>query len=195
MTGDKSFTLIPGGPEAPIPPRRAGGSAHDSSLKPQASWSFLVPGVPQGRAHQIAVVRRAPRGHLYARILNDFRRPGRKGWMQEIRIRARAAGVKLQEGPVAVTIKAGFPRPKSGKGRQAFWHSIKPDAENVVKPILDALSGLAWKDDCQVARVSIDKVYTEDPAGWTRIMIEPLEEKEWLLLKVKSKKVKGKSVD
>lgn len=38
----------------------------------------------------------------------------------------------------------------------------KPDIDNVIKIILDALNGIAYKDDCQVVEVIAVKKYTEE---------------------------------
>lgn len=39
-----------------------------------------------------------------------------------------------------------------------LWHVDKPDADNVVKGILDALSGVAFRDDAQVVDLRAVKV-------------------------------------
>ena len=38
----------------------------------------------------------------------------------------------------------------------------KPDIDNIVKIILDALNGLAYKDDTQVIELNVKKYYTEE---------------------------------
>ena len=37
----------------------------------------------------------------------------------------------------------------------------KPDVDNVIKIILDALNGFAWHDDSQVVNLQIEKKYTQ----------------------------------
>ena len=51
---------------------------------------------------------------------------------------------------------------------KSFWHTKKPDADNIAKSILDALNGLAYKDDSQVSALTViknygleDKIYVE----------------------------------
>ncbi len=39
---------------------------------------------------------------------------------------------------------------------------VKPDSDNIAKIIMDALNGIAYKDDNQVA-VSVEKFYSETP--------------------------------
>jgi len=42
------------------------------------------------------------------------------------------------------------------------FHSKKPDVDNLTKIIFDALNGLAWKDDAQIAFLSASKIYAEE---------------------------------
>lgn len=39
-----------------------------------------------------------------------------------------------------------------------LWHDIKPDKDNLEKSLMDALKGLAWRDDAQVCRSLTEKV-------------------------------------
>ena len=60
-------------------------------------------------------------------------------------------------GPVFVLISSYFEPPKSwskSKREAAIgkYHTQKPDNDNIRKVILDALNGVAFADDCQVAR-------------------------------------------
>jgi Holliday junction resolvase RusA-like endonuclease len=41
-------------------------------------------------------------------------------------------------------------------------HAKRPDADNIAK-MLDALNGVAWRDDSQIACLSIDKFYSTTP--------------------------------
>ena len=78
-------------------------------------------------------------------------------------------------GPVNVYIEVSFPMPQSWSRkkqvamREAF-HAQKPDADNIAKAILDALKA-RWKDDAQVARLSIDKRWTDCEQGHTWLEI------------------------
>jgi Holliday junction resolvase RusA-like endonuclease len=64
-------------------------------------------------------------------------------------------------GPVEMSIIAFFPRPKSlqrkSKPQTRLWHDKRPDIENVAKSVLDALNGLAYHDDSQVASLTMAK--------------------------------------
>lgn len=70
--------------------------------------------------------------------------------------------------PVCVMITAcfGIPKSTSKKARTAMlsgqtYPTKKPDVDNVVKIVLDALNGFAWHDDAQVIDLHISKTYTE----------------------------------
>jgi len=52
----------------------------------------------------------------------------------------------------------------------------KPDADNIIKIIADALNGLAYKDDCQIVRLEFEKFYALTPR--VEIWIREREEEE-----------------
>ena len=73
---------------------------------------------------------------------------------------------KPLEGRLAVNIKAIFSIPKSTKKSdkdQMLENTIsptkKPDIDNIVKIILDAMNKFAFKDDTQITKLSVEKVY------------------------------------
>lgn len=73
--------------------------------------------------------------------------------------------------PVALRMEFGMPIPASWpkyRRAEALQGSLlpakKPDIDNLVKAVLDALNGIAYDDDGQVVEVSARKVYTESPA-------------------------------
>lgn len=76
---------------------------------------------------------------------------------------------KPLEGRLAVNIKAIFSIPKSTKKQdieKMLENSIsptkKPDIDNIVKIILDAMNKFAFKDDTQITKLSVEKVYGEE---------------------------------
>lgn len=88
-------------------------------------------------------------------------------------IQARAAGVRDAlpvRGPVylSVTEQRAVPKSWSRVKRAAaiagdILPTTRPDIDNVVKGIKDALNGLLWADDSQVVQLSARKVYAETP--------------------------------
>lgn len=83
---------------------------------------------------------------------------------------------KIIEGRIKVTIIAYFDIPKStSKVRKAqmLWGDIsptkKPDIDNIVKIILDALNKFAFQDDTQVTKLEVEKIYSETPKVYVKI--------------------------
>ncbi|MEE9302885.1 MAG: RusA family crossover junction endodeoxyribonuclease [Thiotrichaceae bacterium] len=76
-------------------------------------------------------------------------------------------------GPIKITVAFEFGRPKShyGTGRNAdklkptagFFHSSRPDLDNLIKFITDALDSVFYRDDAQIAQVVAEKRYGEKP--------------------------------
>jgi len=54
-------------------------------------------------------------------------------------------------GPLELTVRASWPYPGTGKDRITYKTS-KPDLDNIIKNIKDALNRIAWRDDSQVAQ-------------------------------------------
>lgn len=67
----------------------------------------------------------------------------------------------LRSGPLMITVVAVFPRPHSKiwktRPMPRYWHTGKPDVDNVAKAVLDALSKVAFVDDNQIATLTISK--------------------------------------
>ena len=71
-------------------------------------------------------------------------------------------------GPVVLLVDAHFRVPKSlTKAERAarIWHTQKPDADNLLKLVKDALTGVAWKDDSQVVMSAACKVWDDENEG------------------------------
>jgi Holliday junction resolvase RusA-like endonuclease len=58
-------------------------------------------------------------------------------------------------GPIGITLEFYFARPQrltwKKKSMPCLWHEQKPDLDNLEKAVLDALKGVIWQDDAQVA--------------------------------------------
>lgn len=74
------------------------------------------------------------------------------------------------EHPISITIAFYYPIPKSWSKRkkddandQGIMPTVKPDLDNCVKGIFDALNGIAWKDDNQVVDLRTMKRYAIEP--------------------------------
>ena len=83
-------------------------------------------------------------------------------YKQAIRLGYVNAGGEVLQGPVSVRVVCWFERPKiHGKKRRQRSEpkTTKPDLDNVGKAILDALNEIAYNDDGQVYRLTVEKWY------------------------------------
>ena len=95
----------------------------------------------------------------------------------DLKIESREAGkpftTKLkweEKEPLAVSITAQYVIPKSYSKKRKAWilngqelPVKKPDADNILKVVCDALNGVAYHDDSQIVTMTIKKVYVENP--------------------------------
>jgi Holliday junction resolvase RusA-like endonuclease len=83
-------------------------------------------------------------------------------YKQAIRLAYVNAGGEILEGPIEIRIACWFERPKSHskkRRQQAEPKTTKPDLDNLAKAILDALNEIAYNDDGQVCRLTVEKWY------------------------------------
>lgn len=59
---------------------------------------------------------------------------------------------------VSIKIKFNFIKAKSNKKK---YHTMKPDIDNLIKGVLDGLNKIAFRDDCQVIKMDIEKSYAD----------------------------------
>ncbi len=81
------------------------------------------------------------------------------------------------EGPLTLSLDFRFIRPKSHftttgaltkSARRA--HTTKPDADNLAKAVMDALTDAGlWKDDDQIVSLSVTKTYAETQGVTVRL--------------------------
>lgn len=81
--------------------------------------------------------------------------------------------------PLMVQCSFEMPIPKSTSRKKKewmlnneFWHTKKPDVDNLLKFTCDCLNGVVWKDDSMIVNLRGGKVYSEEPK--TIIVIEEL---------------------
>lgn len=77
---------------------------------------------------------------------------------------------KMLQGPLLMVIDAYFQIPKSTSKRKTelmiadkIKPTKKPDLDNIVKIICDALNTIAYKDDSQIVEITVRKFYGEEP--------------------------------
>ena len=76
-----------------------------------------------------------------------------------------------------MTFAFAVPKSYSKKKREAClkgeaMHTHKPDTDNCVKSVLDALEGAAFEQDASVVKVIAEKIYAEEP--FVEVVIDEL---------------------
>lgn len=135
---------------------------------------FIVEGKPQGKARA--------RTFYNKRLgkMQSITPEQTKSYEDLIRWSYRAAGGRyMGEATLQVDIQAFYPIPKSfnrQKRKEAQMEDLrptsKPDCDNIIKVVLDALNGVAYYDDKQVVCVSCNKYYGE--TGYIKIEIKEI---------------------
>ena len=131
------------------------------------------------RLSTIPVAKGRPRFHIYrGRIL--VKTPTKTADYENLiafKYQEASGGFKFErETPLHVSLFFGMPIPSSStKSRKAAMedgilkHTKKPDIDNLIKAVLDALNDIAWKDDSQIIRLSAEKIYSKEPYVYIRI--------------------------
>lgn len=116
--------------------------------------TFTVKGtpVPWARARQ--------RGRAH------FTDPKVKRAQHAIAAAARAAGAEVLEGPVSVVLAFDYDANETRVivDRMFGGKATRPDVDNLIKNVLDALNGVCWKDDGQVTWICACKAKAEKKA-------------------------------
>lgn len=83
---------------------------------------------------------------------------------------SESAPAALLEGPLEIFVKIFRPMPKAFSKKktaeaEAGHHrpTTKPDSDNYLKGIKDALNSVIWKDDSQLVDVHVSKWYSQRP--------------------------------
>lgn len=93
----------------------------------------------------------------------------------------RYHGLAFPEGALELRISAFFRVPKSDSAKTtlkklggAIRPTKKPDMDNIVKIVADALNGVAFHDDAQIVDCMVRKFYSDEPR--VEVIIENIEE-------------------
>lgn len=137
-------------------------------------YRLTVPGIPVGKGRpRVTTVGGKPRMYTPKRTV-EFEKAVAAAFRKE------NPGTKPLDGPVEVRVYAIWEPPKSTpKRRRAEMianrepRTKKPDADNVLKAVLDALNGVAYHDDAQVCKVSAETVYGDESATAVQVYAMP----------------------
>lgn len=129
--------------------------------------TFIVYGKPRGKARP-RMNRRT--GSVYTpKATAEYEREIREAYLD-------AGGGVYDCVPVAIVLDCYFtPATALSKRQKALlrgkWYMHKPDGDNVLKCVLDALNGVAYKDDAYVVHTSTYKQYAHDDIARIEVSI------------------------
>lgn len=128
--------------------------------------SVFVAGVPAPQGSKT----RGPTGGVF----ETNKRVG--PWRERVALRMAEYGLEPSGEAVEVDLAFVFQRPaghyrKDGALRSGArpWPSVAPDLDKLVRAVLDALKGIAYRDDRQVVGLRATKSYGDKPGvhiGW-----------------------------
>lgn len=141
--------------------------------------TFSVPGPVKGKGRPRATV--TPGGHarLYTPAATaDYENHIRGCYLRQF-------GRVMVEPPVVLEVVAQFAVPKSYSkkkaalcGQNIIRPTCKPDADNTLKAVADALNGIAYADDSAVVEMRVSKRYGPYPTLFVRITGEQAPQEE-----------------
>jgi Holliday junction resolvase RusA-like endonuclease len=129
-----------------------------------AAIYFVVTGNPVGKGRPRATSRGG-----FVRMYTDAKTLGFEAAVAD-EASTSMRGFEVFETPMQMQLSAYYPIPKSWskKKRQMaidgeIYPNVKPDLDNVLKAVLDALNGVVYVDDSQVINLVATKRYSTDP--------------------------------
>lgn len=142
---------------------------------------FMIPGEPRGKARPRVVRTKTGRSMTYT--------PDKTVAYEELvrqRFLEAAAGRRFADGePIRIEITAFFGVPKSASRRvktemfqERRFPLKKPDLDNIMKIVCDALIGVAYKDDSQITDAELHKRWTSEPEIWVTLTGKEAKEDE-----------------
>lgn len=126
--------------------------------------AFTVPGKPVGKGR--------PRAAQRGKHITLYTPAKTANYESTVALAASEAmaGRAPLEGPVEVVMQMVLPIPKSWSKRKQqdaldgrLLPTTKPDKDNVIKAVFDAMNNIVWRDDVQVADLTSRKRYGPVP--------------------------------
>lgn len=127
---------------------------------------LFVPGEPRGKGRARSVALRNSDGSLKTRMTANGKQAPLMVHMTDDKTRTYEGMIKSlavdrivkpSSAPIYLELIIGMPIPKSWPSWKAsaaisgeIEPTAKPDSDNVLKAVKDALNGVVWNDDCQV---------------------------------------------
>ena len=126
-------------------------------------YQLFVNGIPKAQPRP----RMTAKGHVY----NPH---SASAWKEEIKAAFRSCLKPIITVPVILRVSFFLPKPKSmkkNKDNLNVPHAKKPDTDNLLKALKDAMTeAQVWKDDSQVYKIEVAKFYSEETGA--QIIVE-----------------------
>lgn len=144
--------------------------------------SFKVEGEPVGKGRPRVTARRSKKNdnavfaHAYTpKKTREYEDKVRFEFMSSTceKMPVYEKGIPLKvEAVLAFPIPQSYSKKKQEQCRKGLVvPTKKPDIDNVLKTIFDALNGYAFYDDSQITEIEAEKIYSDDP--YVEIRIHP----------------------
>ncbi len=136
-----------------------------------------IPGTPVAKGSAKAFVVKSKQTGKHRAIVTQDNAAKQRPWASAITLAARDAmrGESPVAGPCRLEILFTMPRPKRHYRTGKYAAELRPDAErlHITKPdkdkldrcVMDALTGVAWRDDSQVCWSESKKQYGDNPGA------------------------------
>ena len=121
------------------------------------SISFTVSGHAKPKGSMRAFM---PKGARYPILTSS--NASLKDWEHVVRSVAQDFTNAYTTGPVRVRLRFNLPRPKSLSAKVSRPHTKRPDVDKLARAVLDALTGVIFKDDSQVYCLIATKMYANE---------------------------------
>lgn len=130
---------------------------------------IFVPGEPVAKARPKARVMHGKGGKSMARMYTPKKTVNYENSIADM-AKKQMIMRHATRSPVALDLALFFSIPESWPKwkreaalKQHIAHTVKPDADNVVKAIKDALNNVVYHDDAQVTEIRVVKLYSDTP--------------------------------
>ena len=137
---------------------------------------FFVPGVAVGKGRARARQQHLKGGGSFIKLYTPKKTASYEGSVA-VYARKAMAGRAPITGPCAVMLSISVQVPVSwSKVKQrealagALWPTGKPDLDNTVKALFDAMNGIVWLDDAQACVISAHKRYMAAPGVLVQVV-------------------------
>ena len=73
--------------------------------------------------------------------------------------------------PIEMSLTFWMPRPKS-LPKRVWYHVKRPDVDNLIKSVMDALEGIFYANDSQIYKLNVEKKYADNITSLVGVDVE-----------------------